>query len=93
MFTDEQKKFINEVILPNLVNMAVYDNIPSDMNELNYNHFEDAERARRWFKALSEDDQDGVREIMCYTDGEEGSWSDVYTNYWQEIEEFEKTIK
>lgn len=85
MFTEEQKKFLDRIILPNLVNMALHGEIPSDMNELNYSHFEDMERAKKWLASLSEDEQDGIREQLDYNNGET-NWSEISQTYWEDID-------
>lgn len=40
--TKAQKDYINNVIRPVLIQMAIDDELPSDMNEIGYHHFEKA---------------------------------------------------
>lgn len=90
MFTKEQEKFFNEVILPGLVSMALHDNIPMDMNELTIHHFEMIEKAKRWYESLDEFNdvgtgQEDVR-LNISNDGFEFEWLDMYKTYETEIE-------
>lgn len=42
---EEQRKFLEEVVLPKLVNMAINDELPLDMTLLDSYHFEEEAKA------------------------------------------------
>ncbi len=80
MFTEEQKKFFNDVIKPALVNMAIYNNLPSDINELSIHDFEMIQRAEEWYESLSEEDQTDVDMYVSHED-----WHNMNLVYEEEI--------
>jgi len=38
---EEQKKFLDEVVLPKLIKMAISDELPLDMTQLSSYHFDE----------------------------------------------------
>lgn len=89
--TQEQKDFLNLVVLPKLVDMAINDTLPLDMNTLCAEHFEDEateynNSSDKHIKACVEE----ARRILCDNDELEGDEDNILQQI-RLIEEFAKT--
>ncbi len=73
--TQEQKDYLNQVVLPKLVSMAVNDDLPLDMTTLYAEHFEEEtneynrnrlmyNRAKNALEFAIFDDADTIEEVM-----------------------------
>lgn len=77
--TQEQKDYLNEVVLPKLVKMAINDDLPLDVTQLYAEHFEEESKQYnknrvKYNRALNAlefaifDDGDTVEQVMDFLD-------------------------
>ena len=96
---EEQLRFFNEVIKPRLIQMAIDCSLPSDLNELQDSHFEEAaktynnsdevkrrDRVERLSYYISSDDLDGALRLL-ENEEDDSIPADYIVTMWEPLED------